>query len=138
MMSHVRTMQLFCAVLLVSFAAVGTASADTKTVGCFGSPTGSSYDYDSIQAALDALHSISNRGHEVQIWGTCTEDVRVRDFEYLTLNGNKDARIVDLLDAQSTPALQITNSNVVAVNNLTIQGNDEIPVSMRFQSLPAV
>ncbi len=64
------------------FLLAGPAQAANVTVGCPGSPSGT-YDYTSIQAALDALDLVGP--HTITVTGTCTEGVYILDRRNVTI-----------------------------------------------------
>lgn len=107
--------------LLLSLAFSSNAFANNVTVGCAGA-TGT-FDFSTLQSALDALHAVSNRNHQVTVSGTCSEVVTVFDFENLRIIGTPGATLDD--PGPSVPGntlLAIILSKNVFVQGLTLDG----------------
>ena len=103
---------------LLAIAFTPNAFANNVTVGCAGS-TGS-FDFSTLQSALDALHTISNRNHQVTVSGTCTEAVTVFDFENLRIIGTSGATLAD--PGPSAPGDPNTVFAVILSKNVFVQG----------------
>jgi len=92
----------------------------TVTVKC-GTP-GTAGEQHTISGALKILTRIATTGRKtVLISGTCNENVVVDGFDHLTLQGNPTA-IINGHDLATNVALFVTDSQDVAVNNISVVG----------------
>src|SRR5215471_13163991 len=107
-------MPLFVLCLVFS----SSAFANNVTVGCAGAA--GTFDFSTLQSALDALHAVSNRNHQVTVSGTCTEAVTVFDFENLRIIGTSGATLAD--PGPSAPGDPNTVLAIVLSKNVFIQG----------------
>src|SRR5260370_17348076 len=98
--------------LLLLLATSSNAFANNVTVGCAGSV--GVFDYNSLQSALNALHAISSRDHQITVSGTCTESAIVFDFQNLHIIGNPLAPL-----AHPTPNAPGDSNAVLAIINST-------------------
>jgi len=97
--------------------------AANVTVGCAGA-TGT-FDYSNITDALNALHAVSPRDHQITVSGTCSELVTVSDFENLRLIGTAGRAIADPGPSVAGPGfvLSVVQSTNVLVQGFTLRGS---------------
>jgi parallel beta helix pectate lyase-like protein len=119
--SSARSLALSLLVLVLAFSS--NASANNVTVGCAGAA--GVFDFNSLQSALNALHAISNRNHQITLSGTCTETANITDFENLRLIGTPGATLVDPGPGgpgDPNAVLVVQLSKNVFVQGITLQG----------------
>lgn len=103
--------------LVLLILGTATAHAMTLNVAC-----GARSGLTSIGAALRALEEESGGGsNTVNVSGICHENVLIRGFDQLTLNGLKGAQIVDASN-QTADTLIITQSQNVIVQGFSVHG----------------
>jgi hypothetical protein len=100
-----------------------SSQAANVTVGCAGA-TGT-FDYSNITDALNALHAISPRDHQITVSGTCSELVTVSDFQNLRLFGTAGGAIADPGASVAGPGfvLSVVQSTNVLVQGFTLKGS---------------
>lgn len=98
------------------------AHANSVTVGCSGSS--GTFDYNSINAAVSALGTISHLGHQITVSGICTERVSLVNFENLTIIGSSGAI---LQSPDGNLALEVIQTRNLIVRGLTIRGTGTTP-----------
>jgi hypothetical protein len=104
--------------VLMLLVCCSSAFANNVTVGCTGAA--GTFDFTSLQSALDTLHAISNRNHQVTVSGTCTESVTISDFENLRVIGTPGATLVD--PGPSAPGDPNTVLAIILSKSVLVQG----------------
>jgi hypothetical protein len=111
---------IFFTLLVLSLFAVDM-KANTVSVGCPGSS--GTFDFSSINDAVNFLAAIGRHDHAIIISGTCTEVVALEDWDNLALSGTPGAGI----SAPSDPGgligiIEILDSKRMSVSGLKLHG----------------
>jgi hypothetical protein len=112
-----RWLFLLFFVLLV----ITASRANTVSVGCAGSS--GTFDFTSVNDAVNFLSSLGKHDHAIVISGTCTETVVLDDWDNLLLVGNTGAGIF----APASPGsnigiIEILHSKRISVSGLDLRG----------------
>lgn len=106
--------------LVLSFFSTAV-KANVVSVGCPGSS--GTFDFTSVNDAVNSLAAIGRHDHAIVISGVCTETVTLDDWDQLLLIGTPGAAIVTPSDPGGhIGIIEILNSKRMGVHNLRLTG----------------
>src|SRR5262245_30418307 len=107
--------------LFFALSAIKASQADTVSVGCSGSS--GTFDFTTVNDAVNFLSTLGKHDHAIVISGTCTETVVLDDWDNLLLIGNTGAGIFAPANPGSNIGIiEILHSKRIRVSGLDLRG----------------
>lgn len=108
------------------------AFPDATEAACAAQVQGLPTQFATVTDALNAAHAVSHRNHTIAVSGVCTENIAIRDFENLRIEGAPDTEIRAAVAGQAVITIEFSRN--VELRNLTIKGSSNAGVSVNGSS----